>query len=199
MSTISNKDIDDILEGTHIKANTVITQEDELSDLEEDETISRQAEQAEIDNEFKKNVIEYVRIDDQIRERNQEVKELKKNKKPCEDFIIRFLDSKEETLVNLTGQRITRTQSNNKAALKQEMILNTLIEEFKKNSTEEEAKEKAELLLENMNNKRPTTIRNKLKRTFDRKKEPKEKTSKKKTPKKATLKKMAEQFKGEVV
>lgn len=199
MSVASNKDIEDILEGAHIKAKSVITQDDEISDLEEDETISRQAEEVEISNEFKKNVIEYVRIDDQIREHNREVKELKKNIKPCEDFIIRFLDSKEETLVNLSGQRITRTQTNNKAALKQEMILNTLVEEFQKNSTEAEAKQKAELLLESMNNKRPTTTRNKLKRTFDRKKEPKEKTTKKKTPKKSDLKKMAEQFKGEVV
>ena len=190
MSLVSNKDAEDILEGTRIKANKIITQNDEISELDDDEeTISKQAEEAEINNEFKKNVIKYVQLDDQIREHKQEIKELTKNKKPCEEYIIKFLDSKEETIVNLSGQRITRNQSNTKAALKQDMIINTLTEEFKKSLTEDKAKEKALQLLEEMNNKRPTTTRNNLKRTFDRKK----------TTKKPDLKKMAEKFTDEVV
>jgi len=195
MSTVSNKDIDDILEGTHIKANTVITQDDELSDLDnDDDTISKQAEEAFIDNEFKQHVISFVKFDDMIRERKQEIKELTNDKKPCEEFIIKYLESQEESAINLNGQRIIKNQSCTKTALKMDMIKEAILDEIKKIEPEDKARERLDKIMMDMDEKRPTKTRANLKRTFER-----QKTQKNKAPPKSALKKLAEKFNDEVV
>jgi hypothetical protein len=195
MSTVSNKDIDDILEGTRIKANTVITQDDELSELDnDDDTISKQAEEVFVNNEFKQHVISFVKYDDMIRERKQEIKELTNDKKPCEEFIIKFLEAQEESAINLNGQRIIKNQSCTKTALKMDMIKEAILDEIKKLEPEDKARERLDKIMTDMDEKRPTKTRANLKRTFDR-----QKTQKMKAPPKSTLKKLAEKFNDEVV
>ena len=93
-----------------------------MSDSESNEV------QNKITNEFKKNVKSWVDIDDSIRELRTKTKELTKEKKDYEDFILHFLESVEETTVGIYDGKITRSVSNCKAPLKKENIHKALLE-----------------------------------------------------------------------
>ena len=65
-----------------------IDKEDSISDDEDNETI----DDVKVPKEFQENVVKFVKIDDLIRKKQEELSELKKQKKPCEEFILKYLD-----------------------------------------------------------------------------------------------------------
>lgn len=105
----------------------VINKEDEMSDLEEDE-ISKMTQEEQIKNaitnDLKEKVVTYVKIDDEIRRKNEEIKKLKEDKKPCEEVIIKFLENCGEDLFNIgnTGEKIIKQKRDQKAPLKIDII-----------------------------------------------------------------------------
>ena len=74
--------------------------EDYISD-DEVSQISKESKKNQLTADFKEKVVSYIKIDDLIRKKNDEIKELKEKKKPCEDFIITFLDKMEAEFVNV--------------------------------------------------------------------------------------------------
>lgn len=62
----------------------------------------------EISDDFKENVIKYIRYDDLITEKNNEIIELKKKKKLFEEYILKFLIEKNENIINVGDDRIRR-------------------------------------------------------------------------------------------
>jgi hypothetical protein len=154
---------------------------DIVSDLDEDEEkIAKDAESACVTDEFKEHVIGYIKIDDMIRQRKEEIKELQDKKKPCEEYILRYLEKVDEHIVELKGGKIRRNQSETKAPLKLDIIKTAIFEGIKTEQGDEQVDdEKCKKMVEDivtlMEQKRPTTIRVNLKRTFERKKEKKTK------------------------
>ena len=84
--------------------------------------------QSKITGEFKNNVKNWLKIDDTIRELRAKSKELLKEKKLHEDFILNFLESVEEKSVGVPNGKLTRYVSQTKAPLKKENIQKALID-----------------------------------------------------------------------
>jgi len=135
-----------------------------------------------ISNIFKEKVINYIKIDDLIRKKQEEIKELKDKKEECEEYILKYLDKSDAGFVNVPGGKLIKNQSETKGTLKVETIKESIIEGIKKEkltNSEEVNKKLIEDIIEIMEEKRGKVNRVNLKRTFERTPKPKKVKSKK--------------------
>lgn len=112
--------------------------------------------------EFKKVVVNWVQIDDLIREKNSELKELKSDKKSLEEYILESMDKMDQSIIDISDGKLRLNKSKSTAGIKQEYIQEALTELVKDQA---QAQQMTKFILE----KRPTVERVNLKRTFFRK------------------------------
>lgn len=160
---------------------------EELVDVEEDDVIvpdedeeedASKADSVNVTKEFQENVIKFVKIDDLIRKKTTELAELKSQKKPIENFILKYLDQVNETVVEITNGKLRKNKSETKSGLTVDIIKEAIEKKIKDPKVVEE-------ILKNMEDMRPKATRVNLKRTSVREKLKATKTSVKKTVKKA--------------
>ena len=87
-----------------------------------DSEIDNDAEALQVSKEFQENVIKYVKLHDLIQKRNDEIRELKKQKKPCEEYILKYLDKVDVGHVDITDGKLRKNKSENKVPLSQDII-----------------------------------------------------------------------------
>ena len=136
----------------------------------------------EVANEFKEKVLTYVRCDDLIRKMTEEIKELKGQKKPCEDYIIKYLENKDASFINIKNGKLTKNKSETKGSLKADIIRNAIVDGIKDQKLDGDETKSADIttkIMDIMENKRPKTIRTNLKRTFQRKEKAEQKQKQK--------------------
>ena len=141
---------------------------------EEDEDENNKAERDTMP-EFKENVVKFVKMDDLIRIKMEEIKELKEQKKPYEEYILGFLEKKDAPFVNIKTGKLIRNKSETKTPLKLDIIKESIVEGIKSENNMEAASDTkyndiTEKIIELMNSKRVKTTRTNLKRTFVREK-----------------------------
>jgi len=112
--------------------------------------------------EFKKVVVNWVQIDDLIREKNSELKELKSDKKSLEEYILESMDKMDQSIIDISDGKLRLNKSKSTAGIKQEYIQEALTELV---NDQAQAQQMTKFILE----KRPTVERVNLKRTFFRK------------------------------
>lgn len=115
------------------------------------------------ETEFVDTVRRWVKMDDVIREKTLEVRQLKEQKKQMESTIISFMKTTEQDILNISsGGTLRRSVSKVKGSLKED-YLKSMLSRF--GSSEEEAS----LMVKTILNERPRTEREYLKRTHPRK------------------------------
>ncbi len=124
----------------------------------ETDTISKK-----VTKEFQEMVVNWVTIDDEVRELQAKMKELKEEKKQYEGFILEFLESVDEKMIQISDGNLRRNVSKTKGPLKPELIQTALTDLTKNKDT---AMQMTKYIME----KRPVTERINLKRTSFRKK-----------------------------
>jgi len=151
--------------------------EDEYEGDEGEEEEEDENNKAERDTmpEFKENVVKFVKMDDLIRIKMEEIKELKEQKKPYEEYILGFLEKKDAPFVNIKTGKLIRNKSETKTPLKLDIIKESIVEGIKSENNMEAASDTkyndiTEKIIELMNSKRVKTTRTNLKRTFVREK-----------------------------
>ena len=117
--------------------------------------------QQKITQDFKKKVLKWLEIDDQIREMRAKSKELNTEKKQHEEFILSFLEQVGEKELAVRDGKLRRNVSKTKKPLSKDSIQKALTELIKD-------KEKATTMTEHIINSRPTVERINLKRTKNR-------------------------------
>ena len=115
----------------------------------------------EITEEFVEVVKNWVKINDDIRKKNQEIKELKDERKEFETFILEYMDKINESVINISDGKLRRNKSASKGALKQDSIQHALLD-----ITQDSAK--AMQMTKYIMDKRPVVERVNLKRTKNR-------------------------------
>jgi hypothetical protein len=123
----------------HSKKNT--------SSDDEDEDISEQ---------FKKDVISYIKYDNKYRQLKDLQTELTKKKKKLSEHIIGYMDDVNMHTISITGGKLHRNKSETQSPLKIDMVYETLKKEY--------GKQKATELMEKIQNKRQLNVRVNLKR-----------------------------------
>lgn len=155
-------------------SDTVSTHEmtnDKSIDTLQDDEISRDARQVFITNYFKETVQKYVYYDNLIRNKQQEIKNLKKQKEISEKYILEYLDKIDEKLIKMKDGNLIKNESQTKAPLKMDMIKQAIGERTRDSklfSTEENYTQFIESIVELMDKKRPVKKRVNIKRTFKR-------------------------------
>lgn len=119
--------------------------------------------QHKVTKQFKNNVLKWVALDDAVRELRSKVKEITKEKKQFEEYILNFLVEVEEKSIAIGDGKLTRNVSKSTAALKKENIHKALVEITGDSN-------KASAMTEHILNSRQVTERVNLKRTRNRKK-----------------------------
>jgi hypothetical protein len=141
---------------------------------------SSKKDESSISNGFKEKIISYIKIDDIIRKKQEEIKELREKKTEAEEYILKYLDKNDANHVNIPGGKLIKNESETKAPLKVETIKEAIAEGIKKENlvnSEELNKKLLDDIIEIMEVKRGKVNRINLKRTFERK--PKAKKTKK--------------------
>jgi|SaaInlStandDraft_6_1057023.scaffolds.fasta_scaffold117778_2 hypothetical protein len=127
-----------------------------MSESDDEEQIAE-----EITEEFVEVVKSWVTIDDEIRKKLIEIKELKDERKEFETFILEYMGKINESVIDISDGKLRKNKSNTKAGLKQESIQSALLDITQDTS---KAMEMTKYIMDN----RPTTERINLKRTKNR-------------------------------
>ena len=117
--------------------------------------------QEKVTADFKKKVLKWLEIDDEIRSIRAKTKELTTEKKQYEEFILTFLENVGEKELAVSDGKLRRNVSKTKAPLNKASIQKALTEIVKD-------KTKATTMTEHIINSRPMVERVNLKRTKNR-------------------------------
>ena len=124
--------------------------------------------QEKVTSDFKKKVLKWLEIDDEIRSIRAKTSELTKEKKQYEEFILSFLEDVGEKELAVNDGKLRRNVSKTKAPLNKASIQKALTEIVKD-------KTKATTMTDHIINSRPMVERVNIKRTKNRgPKKPKE-------------------------
>lgn len=114
-------------------------------------------------NQFKELVVEYVKLDDIIRKKNEELKTYKKDKKDIEQYILESMEKIEENVIDISDGKLRLNSTKTKSTLKENHIEEALKELIKDDL---QAKNMTKYIMET----RKIVERKNIKRTFIRKK-----------------------------
>tara|TARA_E500000178_G_C16673039_1_gene595933 strand:- start:219 stop:623 length:405 start_codon:yes stop_codon:yes gene_type:complete len=117
--------------------------------------------QQKVTADFKKRVLKWLEIDDEIRAMRAKSKELTKSKKDHEEYILSFLNDVGEKELAVSDGKLRRNVSKTKKPLSKDWIQKSLTELIKDKS-------KATVMTEHIINNRETVERVNLKRTKNR-------------------------------
>lgn len=131
-----------------------------------------------IEDSFMEKIVKYIKIDNLIRKETVEYKEkintLKEEKQEMEAFILRYLDTKDEKVIQIADSgKLTKYESVRKSSLNKDIIKQSIVDQIKKEkiiTDETRINELAELTCQLMDSKRETKTKTVLKRTFTKKK-----------------------------
>jgi len=124
-----------------------------------------------VSKEFQENVIKFVKIDDLMRKKQNELSELRKQRKPCEDFILKYLDQIGEQVIEINSGKLRKNKSETKIPLNLDIIKEAIEGEIKDPKI-------VQKILESMDELRPKNVRVNLKRTAKRQAKKKKATKK---------------------
>jgi hypothetical protein len=121
-------------------------------------------EKKKISKEFVESVKRYLEVDDKLREIKEKTKNLNTEKKQKEEFILNYLQTIDEKVIDVADGKLRRNISKTQAPLKKETIQKALIDIVGDAN-------KATAMTEQIIKSRPTVERVTLKRTKNRIKE----------------------------
>jgi hypothetical protein len=142
--------------------------EDKLSEKSENDTdVDESDEEPEVDDSkiLKKNVSEYIKIDDLIREKKEEIKELIEKRFEHEGFLTNYLEKAGKTKIETKDGEIVYKKTSSKSPLKEELVEKAIVKKFQdtKKITESGIKI-AHDIIEEVNNMRDVKVKSNIKR-----------------------------------
>jgi hypothetical protein len=111
--------------------------------------------------EFQESVIKFVKLDDLMKKKQKELTELRNQRKPCEEFILKYLDQIDETVVEITTGKLRKNKSETKVPLNKEVIKQAIQLKVKN-------KDDVDFIMKQMDELRPINTRENIKRTNNR-------------------------------
>jgi len=111
-----------------------------------------------VSKEFVESVKKYIDIDDKLKILKSQTKLLTGDKKEHENYILNYLHSIEENVIDIAGGKLRRNISKTQSPLKKELIQKTLLDIIGDNN-------KATTITDQIINSRPIVERVTLKRT----------------------------------
>ena len=152
---------------------------DELATLDDD-NISQKAKEHYFKTELLEKIVKYIKIDNKIKELQKEVrdqvKSMKTQREEMETYILGYLDTIKEDVVNITGEgKLTKKVSTTKGAIKVDNIKTSITDELTRSNLIEREKITSVLdsIMDTIEKNRPVKSRTYIKRTQERTKKSK--------------------------
>ena len=146
-------------------AITNVPQEEGIDDGKED-VDEKAAEEPKVNNntivvtkEFTENIVKYVTYDDIIKQKDDEIKELKKKRAPHEKYITDYLVKLNEEGIGITNGALKITKSQSKAPVSGDSIKDVISKKIKDQKMVEE-------ILADIESTRKTSTKTNLKRSY---------------------------------
>lgn len=145
--------------------NTEVDHDNELENNNEEEE-----EEITISDETKEKIAKYISIDNIIRQKQEDIKELKKQKVPLEKYILEYMKKNDIPSFNLESGKLIFNRSTTKGPLTIDTISDS-INELSKKVLKDDKKTSTFTndILKLMDEKRANRVKINLKRTFKRK------------------------------
>lgn len=143
--------------------SSIFSKQSVAQEPSEDSESNEDSDDEEIPQLFQENVVKYVKIDDMIKKKQAEIRELRKLLKPCEVVILEFLQENKQEMVVITEGKLKSNTTETKAPLTQTIIREALTRKV----NNEELIEEILLLMDELRVKR---VKVNLKRQADKKK-----------------------------
>ena len=149
--------------------NEPVFKKDELTDLEvsyESDSEPGSEDEGEekkvvLSKEFQETVIKFVKIDDIVRKKEKELKELKNQRKPYEKYILDYLETVNENVIDISTGKLRKNKFETKVPLTLDIMRNAIKEKVKDVKVVED-------IIKLMDTLRPKNVRINLKRTSNR-------------------------------
>lgn len=141
-----------------------------MSDSEESSHEQEQKEEPHeeenVDNSrLKEKITAYIKIDDLIREKKEEIKELAEKRSTYEEFIKKYLEKENKTRIELNDGEIVFKKLSTRSPLKEELIEKAIVKKFQDNKkTNESGIKIAHDVIEEVNNLRGVSIKANIRR-----------------------------------
>lgn len=103
--------------------------------------MSENKDQIVVTDHFKQSVVNWVSIDDKIKELNAKIKELKEEKKDDETVIIEYLAKYNQDMIDITGGKLKKNVTKTQTPLKKDLISHALNELINDSTKAEEMTE----------------------------------------------------------
>lgn len=121
-------------------------------------TARKKIEKIDVPNNFKDDVVRYLGIDDEIKKKQDEIKELRAKKKSFESNILGYLDQLGETTIVTPSGKLYKNKYQSKSQVNAETVLSIVGKEIKD-------KDVLDKIQKHINENRQVTVRTSLKRT----------------------------------
>lgn len=166
-----SSDVEEDVDETSVKKED---SDDESSNEDSGSKASEEDTPAIDTSALKEKVTGYIKIDDLIREKKEEIKELNEKKLKYEEFIKKYLEKANKTKIETNDGDIVYKKQSTKAPLKESLIETAIVKKFKdsKKITDDGLKI-AHDILEEVNTLRGISVKNNIRRI--KKKETKKK------------------------
>lgn len=120
---------------------------------------------------LKENVTAYIKIDDLIKEKQDEVKELKEKKLKYEDYIKSYLEREKKEKITLDEGEIVYKKVSTKQPIKEEIIKNAIVSKIKDIDAKKlDVNQLAQNIIKELDNMRGVSIKNNIRRVGGKKK-----------------------------
>ena len=120
---------------------------------------------------LKENVTAYIKIDDLIKEKQDEIKELKEKKLKYEDYIKSYLEKEKKEKITFDEGEIVCKKVSTKQPIKEEIIQKAIISKIKDIDVKKiDVNQIAQNIIQELDNMRGVSIKNNIKRVGRKKK-----------------------------
>lgn len=131
----------------------------------EDEKDNNEEDNIDDNETLKANVTEYLKIDDAIREKKEEIKELIDKKYQYEEYLTKYLENANKSKIETNDGEIIFKKLSSKAPLKEDLVEKAIVKKFQDTKKVTESGIKiAHDILEEVNNMRGIKIKSNIRR-----------------------------------
>ncbi len=129
----------------------------DIVDLDSDYSYSED-EAVQVPKELQSKVKDYVQLDNDIRAKSKELAELKKKRKPLEEYVLKYLDIVGEKVIEINDGKLIRNKAETKVPLTKDHIKDSIKKRVQN-------PDDVEYIMGLLDTERPTKTRINLKRT----------------------------------
>lgn len=133
-SNLVDSIVDSVINDSDVRSSAINVCKNAYDDVDDVENIDIEEDEPEeivVPDEFKNTVRKFLTVDDEIKAKQAEIKELKDKKKPCEEYILLYLDKLNRKELEAGTNKLRKNQSETKKKIDSKIIKDSIGDKLK--------------------------------------------------------------------